>query len=302
MKNIVLYPFWNSKEKKLRAFWITIIAFIVATLLQLPHQFFVSPHIDPIIKSVSSPLWIMLTGMLTVFLSTKYLAKLPIKSLGLNFNLKWFKDFAIGVFLAISFVSLIFYIMYSNNWIEIKGSYLKISIDEYSFSTIIILQVIKNFFVATSEELFYRGFLILVLTKAITDKYFTKNQAVLIVIIISSIAFGYGHAGNPNITTFGIINIALLGAIEGVSYWLTGRLGFAIGFHMFWNIFQENVFGMPNSGIRSKASFLKMESIEEFDFWTGGNFGIEGGILSTLVFLVGILALFLIYKKSAKAN
>ena len=65
---------------------------------------------------------------------------------------------------------------------------------------------------------------------------------------------------------------------------LTGRLGCSIGLHMGWNIFQNNVFGLPNGGKLSHATVLVSQAHGP-DAWTGGTFGPEGG-LAVLVVLV----------------
>ena len=74
------------------------------------------------------------------------------------------------------------------------------------------------------------------------------------------------------------------------AYVLTGRLALPIGVHVTWNLFQGNVFGFPVSGTTFSAETATFFSIQQSgpEFWTGGSFGPEGGLLGLLVIIAGI--------------
>ena len=51
------------------------------------------------------------------------------------------------------------------------------------------------------------------------------------------------------------LNIFVGGMAGGLNVLLTGRLGFALGWHFGWNISMGNVFGRSTSGIPISASW-----------------------------------------------
>ena len=97
-------------------------------------------------------------------------------------------------------------------------------------------------------------------------------------ILAISVLFGLVHAGNPNATLLGIINVTLAGVMLGVPFLATGRLAMPIGIHFAWNFVQGGVVGVPVSGLAATNSLLITHSIHE-DILAGGAFGFEGGLL-----------------------
>ena len=117
-------------------------------------------------------------------------------------------------------------------------------------------------------------------------KRISRKQALLIGWIATSLLFGVLHVFNPNATILSAFNITLLGMLFGLGMIYTGRLALPIGPHMAWNVFQNNIFGLPNSGKSTKVSLLAAE-VRGPELWTGGAFGLEGGLLSLLAVLLG---------------
>jgi hypothetical protein len=97
------------------------------------------------------------------------------------------------------------------------------------------------------------------------------------------------------------LNICLAGIFLATGYILTGQLAIPIGLHISWNFFQGNVFGFPVSGGNFQpATFFKIQQ-DGPDFWTGGDFGPEGGLLGTIFTLLGIVCI-LIWEKQHRGK
>ncbi|WDC84502.1 hypothetical protein PL321_01700 [Caloramator sp. mosi_1] len=77
----------------------------------------------------------------------------------------------------------------------------------------------------------------------------------------------------------------------------TNNLMMAIGYHLTWNYFQDNVFGLPVSG-QSPNGIIKVSNLKD-NFITGGAFGPEAGILSTIVIILGFLFVYRFVKGEA---
>jgi uncharacterized protein len=142
---------------------------------------------------------------------------------------------------------------------------------------------------ATAEEVVFRSYLLRNLADALNHRRIGPRRALLWGTVVSSVLFGVVHAGNPNVNVPSLLNIVLAGVFLSAGYLLTGRLGLAVGLHIFWNLFQSTVFGLPVSGISLHTSVLTFRQHGP-TLWTGGDFGIEGGLLGFVALLVGTAA------------
>lgn len=129
--------------------------------------------------------------------------------------------------------------------------------------------------VALNEELFFRGYIISALKQ-------TKSYP--IIYFFSSLIFGMEHLGNPNVHKVGIINVILIGALFAYMVIQTKTLWMSIGYHFTWNFIQGNIIGFNVSGTQAKA-FFHVNSSDTI--WTGGSWGIEASIFTTVVILIG---------------
>lgn len=242
--------------------------------------------IDYLMKNLMSisvgPIGLILTflfPLLLCFLWVKLVEKRKISSLGLNkkgFFVKFIKGFTIGVLL-ISLVTLLMYI------------FGVISLDQGIKTGIkflpSILIILPGWIVQSStEEILSRGWLMNVIGAKHTP---------LIGFIVSSVAFGLLHILNPGVDTLSIVNIILIGFTFGLYVIYTQDLWGACGIHAAWNFSQANLFGFSVSGVGlTQGSLLRFTSSGS-NFLTGGQFGPEASIFSTIVTSVAILVLVL---------
>ena len=81
----------------------------------------------------------------------------------------------------------------------------------------------------------------------------------------------------------------------GITYLFTKNLWFAFANHFSWNFFQA-LFGFHVSGLNIYSPIkLKIAS----SIWTGGEFGIEGSVLSILLQMSIIVFLYFKYKDNS---
>ena len=113
--------------------------------------------------------------------------------------------------------------------------------------------------------------------------------------LISAILFVLLHGLNPGITIFAIVNLLLFAFLMIVLVLRNKSIWAACGWHSAWNWCMETIFGLNVSGTEGSGSLLNLTS-KGSEFMSGGEFGPEGSIFSTIVLIVGILVLVL--KKS----
>jgi membrane protease YdiL (CAAX protease family) len=139
------------------------------------------------------------------------------------------------------------------------------------------LYFIGFIFVAVNEELFFRGYVVTTLKQ-------TKSTP--IIYIGSGLVFGIAHMGNPNVHTLGIVNVALIGLLFAYMYVQTQSLWMSMGYHFIWNFLQGNILGFNVSGTEGNG-FFQINSVD--NIWTGGSFGVEASIWTSLFILAGFL-------------
>lgn len=115
-------------------------------------------------------------------------------------------------------------------------------------------------------------------------------------IIIPSLIFSVMHFLNPNISYIAALNIALVGIVFGIMTYKSGNLWMAIGYHITWNYSQGNIFNIEVSGSAYGRGLIKSIRVED-NLLNGGAFGIEGGLICTLLLIITIIYFGFFYKK-----
>lgn len=135
---------------------------------------------------------------------------------------------------------------------------------------------------ATGEELLFRGYAFQVLVESIGAP---------LAVVISSAAFGALHFFNPEVSYLALVNIALAGALMAAVYLRTRSLWTAIGLHWAWNWLMSAVFDLPVSGFDFDVPGYDVVLLGP-DPLTGGAFGPEGSVLTTVLSVPLIVWLF----------
>jgi membrane protease YdiL (CAAX protease family) len=131
---------------------------------------------------------------------------------------------------------------------------------------------------ALSEEVLFRGVPLLLLASAL-------GRGTAIVLI--AVAFALAHLDNPNVTPLAIGNIALAGVFLGLAFYAPGGIWTAWGAHLGWNAMLAAL-DAPVSGVPFRIPFLDYVAGEPA-WLTGGRFGPEGGLSSTLALTIAVL-------------
>lgn len=212
----------------------------------------------------------------TVFRWTRKVEKRPIRTLGFyreNFLSNLLKGFSLG--LALFLLTLL--------GLVALGQYRLDSIHLDTYSLAFTLFTIPFWILqGTAEELVTRAWLIPQLAKRTNLK---------VAIIISSSLFTLLHLGNPGITFLSAIDLFLFGVAMSLYLLKTDTIWGIGGIHGAWNFAQGNLFGVLVSGQSSGISIMKFTPQGNQDWLSGGSFGIEGSIVSSIILFLLILYL-----------
>ncbi|HEV2129930.1 MAG TPA: type II CAAX endopeptidase family protein [Longimicrobiaceae bacterium] len=134
---------------------------------------------------------------------------------------------------------------------------------------------------AAWEELVFRGYPFQALVEGV---------GVWPATLVSSAAFSWLHAQNPNITALAFVNIFLAGVLLSVAYLRTRSLWFATALHVGWNWTMGSLIDVPVSGLEEGLNTpLYSAVLGGPEWWTGGAFGPEAGLAGTVVLVAGTL-------------
>lgn len=111
-------------------------------------------------------------------------------------------------------------------------------------------------------------------------------------IAISSSLFGILHMGNAGVTFLSILNVILDGVLAGLLFIYTDSIWLVVAQHGTWNYVQGNLLGFQVSGTSADASIFSFTMGDGPDWLTGGAFGAEGSIITTLVLLVSLVIVY----------
>lgn len=111
-------------------------------------------------------------------------------------------------------------------------------------------------------------------------------------IAISSSLFGILHMGNAGVTFLSVLNIILDGVLAGLLFIYTDSIWLVVAQHGTWNYVQGNLLGFQVSGTGADASIFSFTMGDGPDWLTGGAFGAEGSIITTLVLLVSLVIVY----------
>lgn len=132
------------------------------------------------------------------------------------------------------------------------------------------------FIAAAGEEMMFRGYAYQVLIEKL-GAYATLLPVAVI--------FGLTHASNPHVTLLAVFNTVLWGVILGYAFLRSHDLWLPIGLHFGWNAVLP-LFGVNLSGLTIDVTRYEYQW-DVLPLWSGGDYGPEGGLLTT-IFAVGL--------------
>ena len=121
-------------------------------------------------------------------------------------------------------------------------------------------------------------------------------------IAISSSLFGILHMGNAGVTFLSVLNIILDGVLAGLFFIYTDSIWLVVAQHGTWNYVQGNLLGFQVSGTGADASIFSFTMGSGPDWLTGGTFGAEGSIITTLVLLVSLVIVYRLGERKERVD
>ena len=153
---------------------------------------------------------------------------------------------------------------------------------------VILLYLVGFFVQGMSEEFIFRGYLLTTVG---------GYHSVWVAIAVNSGAFALAHIFNPGFNFLPSINLVLFGVFASLYMICFDDIWGVCGIHSIWNFMQGNFYGISVSGTGDTESIFRTTARTSYGWLSGGEFGIEGSIFTTVILSAGTVLVFLKIKK-----
>ncbi len=166
----------------------------------------------------------------------------------------------------------------------------RVGVSETAMPPLMLGLFLLGFLVQGSmEEIVLRGY-----AQRNLVEWLRRPSALPWILAIPSFVFACAHLLNPSYGVLSFVNTFLLGAALGAFVLSQGSLWGAMGLHAGWNFGLACVWSMPVSGLPLEG-LLDVRISPDAAPWTdgifGGEYGPEGGLVSTVIAVVMLIVL-----------
>ena len=239
--------------------------------------------------ALSMPWYVVLvslfsTGLMILgaIIYCKKFEKRGVASLGIR-KTNYALEYGVGALIGLAMYGAVVLIAYLTGSVSVtQGS---------EFSFVIILFFLAFVIQGAGEEILLRGYLMTSVA---------RDYKVGLALAFSSAVFSILHASNGGVSLIALINVFAFGIFEGIYILKRGDIFGACAIHSMWNFAQGNIFGSSVSGISNIPSIFNMTYDVHQPQINGGAFGLEGGLVTTIVLIVAIGILMLIPPKKSE--
>jgi uncharacterized protein len=248
-------------------------------------------HSDPSTFLITNGLVSLAVALVAGWICGRYLERLPFSALGVSFRDQWFLSLIAGLVLGAITLALAAGIG------NVAGG-LSFSMNAAATSGDIGWTLSISFLVfaaaAAFEEALFRGYIL---------QTFVRSDLKLLGAVLTSLLFATVHMGNPAVSTIGWLNTFIAGLWFAVAYLKARDLWLPFGLHLAWNWTQGSVFGVEVSGLTDIVRAPMMRESEIGPAWlTGGDYGIEGGIVTTAAIIISIIFIYFLPLRKYRAE
>lgn len=223
--------------------------------------------------------------ILIPMLFCKFIQKRKMRTLGFKKQGMW-KEYGIGLLVGLGMMTAIVLIGMVTGSLQLQFNSEAMTAGGIGMLLLLFVGFLVQ---GMSEEVFCRSYFLISISR--------KKGNVWLGIIVSSLAFGALHLGNSGIAPLAFVNLVLFGIFAGVYFVRRGNIWGIAAIHSIWNFAQGNIFGILVSGNDFGTTIFTSTINENMTLINGGDFGLEGGILTTIILVAGTAVMFMTKQK-----
>ncbi len=266
-------------EEKLSIWWVRVIAYmLIAVVLYVILNSLV---VDSNYFALTLCMIALLPNVIIEALRTTnkfYLFGIMVNSLTL-------KEILMGIVLALMNIIFVLLLAFAMNGNQLNYNFF--------FDNSVLFLLIDFLLLASFEEFLFRG--------EIFQSFYEKFGKIISVVIFS-LLFSIVHFDHLLFNWIFFINLFLGGVVLSLMYLQTRSLWLPISFHFCWNIMQQLFLGSNVSGNYSSIYFVDIRISELNSIFYGGELGIEGGLVTSLIMIINIIIVLKFAKTSPYIN
>ena len=214
--------------------------------------------------------------MLIVFLFCRFIQKRKLRTLGF-IKKGMLKEYGLGMLLGFAFFSVCVLLGVLFGGLKIEGISPEFSIG------IFVAYLLGYMVQGMTEEVLCRGYFL---------GSYARRYPVYAAVLANSLLFASLHLLNSGISVLAFINITLFGIFASIYFIRRGSIWGIGAFHSIWNLVQGNFYGIKVSGTPVGNTLFATQAIAGKSLWNGGDFGMEGSLICTIVLTCGIIFLY----------
>jgi membrane protease YdiL (CAAX protease family) len=216
---------------------------------------------------VAGTLGLCASGLLANLLTMKIFDRRPLPDIGLQTNAASGRNFLVGVLFGGGSAAL----MLVAPLLAGTGHLVPRENSNFSWASL-IFYLAALALAAAGEEMIFHGYAFQLLV---------EKMGPFATVLPVGVFFGLTHSSNPHASALPVFNTILWGILLGYSFLRSRDLWLPIGLHFGWNAVLP-LFGVNLSGLTIEVSryFYRWDLLP---LWSGGDYGPEGGLLTTIV-------------------
>lgn len=257
-----------NEQNKLRNGW-KILLFIITFAISIAVVSSIFSLFFPIYDFIISEIIVLVSVIISSFIMMRSLEKESLLNIGLKFKSGTTYEIVLGLILGFLMITVV---VLPN----IILGYYRFDLAPNRIIPQIFEAILFFTLVAFAEEILFRGY---------PFQRLIDGTNPTIATLIFSFVFSLAHFQNPNINVIAGLNIFLAGIWLSVSYIKTRSLWLPISLHFSWNFFQGYLYSLPVSGTTLIEPIFDVEIAAE-NLISGGDFGPEGSLLTSLVLVI----------------
>ena len=219
----------------------------------------------------------------------KLIEKRSVKSVG--FNKKGF-DYIIGAVVAVLLLAVIVCACCVTGTFSFEGVTSKIDV-------VYLIALFVAFLIQSlAEETICRGFVL---------KSLSEKTSLPLAIFVSSTVFALPHLpsmidADGCFAVVGIVNLYLVSILFSLLFMIRSNIYIVSGLHCVWNFVLNGVMGLSVSGSNSNENALMSFNVNAENILSGGVYGLEASIITTVVLGITTIILVKLYNKRGVKN
>ncbi|WP_049985220.1 CPBP family intramembrane glutamic endopeptidase [Halobellus rufus] len=288
---LLLVPFWNHTERRPRALWRILGAFVLVAIGSqvIPSVLFNDIELPPSILGVAQNGFTVAIVLLVVVIWARHVDHRQLSEYGLEIGDEWIRAAGVGIIIAFVAWGLALVVHLSTGWAHISALLSPSNAENALPLTLAMLAfTIQFLFVGIWEELLFRGLILKNAAEGFQSRWFSERRSVLAGLVVSSVLFGVVHVGQAN-SLLALGFWVLMGLVLGSTYVVTDSLAIPIGLHFATNLAFNNVYGLSN--VRPETANIAATLLRP-DFTGPARFvGVSGFVNVGIVLIIATLAI-----------